>query len=71
MERLEAFNPQRLQWCITDAQVGIGDLAHSVGISERTLSRAIEGEIGLTYLQLQKLGVSLQGVGQEKVAPSQ
>jgi Zn-dependent peptidase ImmA (M78 family) len=56
MERLEAFNPQRLQWCITDAQVGIGDLAHSVGISERTLARAIEGEIGLTYLQLQKLG---------------
>lgn len=56
MERLEAFNPQRLQWCMTDAQIDIGHLANDVGISERTLARAIEGEIGLTFLQLQKLG---------------
>jgi Zn-dependent peptidase ImmA (M78 family) len=56
MERLEAFNPQRLQWCMADAQIGTSHLAHDVGISERTLARAIEGEIGLTFLQLQKLG---------------
>ena len=56
MERLEAFNPQRLQWCIADAQVGLGDLAHNVGISEGTLARAIGGKISLTFLQLQKLG---------------
>jgi Zn-dependent peptidase ImmA (M78 family) len=56
MERLEAFNPQRLQWCITDAQIGIGELSHAVGISERTLTKAIEDKIGLTFLQLQKLG---------------
>jgi hypothetical protein len=56
MERIEAFNPQRLQWCITDAQIGIGELAHAVGISERTLTKAIEDKIGLTFLQLQKLG---------------
>lgn len=56
MERLEAFNAQRLQWCMTDAQIDIAHLARDVGISERTLVRAMEGEIGLTFVQLQKLG---------------
>jgi len=56
MERLEAFNPQRLQWCMADAQIDAGHLAHDVGISERTLTRAMEGQTGLTFVQLQKLG---------------
>ena len=56
MERLDAFNPQRLQWCMADAQIGTSHLARDVGIAERTLAKAIEGQIGLTFLQLQKLG---------------
>ena len=41
---------------MADAQIGAGHLAQDVGIAERTLSRAVEGEIGLTFIQLQKLG---------------
>ncbi len=41
---------------MADAQIGAGHLAQDVGISERTLARAVEGEIGLTFVQLQKLG---------------
>ena len=56
MEKLQAFNPERLQWCMADAQISAAHLARDVRISERTLARAKEGETGLTFLQLQKLG---------------
>lgn len=41
---------------MADAQIDVGHLAHDVGISVRTLTRAIEGQVGLTFAQLQKLG---------------
>ncbi|MGH8061141.1 MAG: ImmA/IrrE family metallo-endopeptidase [Pseudoxanthomonas sp.] len=56
MERLEAFNPARLRWCMEDAHISTSQLARDVGIAEGTLSRAIDGNLGLTFIQIQKLG---------------
>lgn len=41
---------------MADAQIDAGHLAQDVGISERTLTRAMQGQTGLTFIQLQKLG---------------
>lgn len=41
---------------MADAQIGTTHLARDVGISERTLAKAIEGATDLTFVQLQKLG---------------
>ena len=56
MERLEAFNPARLRWCIEDAGISASQLARDVGISEAVLDKALGGSLGLTFPQLQKLG---------------
>lgn len=55
MGRLEAFNPGRLLWCMNDAGIESAELAREVDIAEATVRRALAGEIGLTFIQIQKI----------------
>lgn len=56
MEKLSAFNPSRLTWCMEDAAIDAAQLSRLVGISENALEKALSEGAGLTFLQLQKLG---------------
>lgn len=56
MERLKAFNPSRLRWCMNDASISSSDLSSRISISESVINKALHGEAGLTFVQIQKLG---------------
>lgn len=62
MERLDFVNPQRLEWCLSDSGIAIGECSALTGISEATLEKALQGSASLTFKQLSKLS-SLFGRG--------
>jgi len=55
MERIEAINPGRIEWCCFDAGITVEQLAAATKIAPATLERVMAGESGLTYGQLSKV----------------
>lgn len=56
MERIDDINPARIKWCLDDAQISLEQLATDVGIARESLQKVMEGEVGLTFNQLKKVG---------------
>jgi len=56
MEKLDAVNPSRLEWCLKDLKVSLEQCSSEVGISLASLEKVMAGEAGLTFAQLRKLG---------------
>ncbi len=55
MEKVEAFNPERLKWCTKQQGISLDDLARLQHISPQTLHKALSGEPTLTFTQLEKI----------------
>ena len=56
MEKLDGINPKRIEWCLRDHSISLGQCADDVDISINTLEKVMAGETGLTFAQLKKLG---------------
>ena len=54
MERVEATNIHRIEWCCQQLGVTPGQLAAEVGISTGTMDKLMNGEGALTFAQLKK-----------------
>lgn len=54
MERID-FNHGRIGWCCRESGINLRDLAAETGVAEATLSKAAEGERGLTFAQLKRV----------------
>ncbi len=55
IRRLEAINPERIQWCCDDHGIDIATLATETNINNDTLQRTLNQGYGLTFNQLQKV----------------
>ena len=55
MERVHGINAERLKWCCRRTGISPEELAGTLKIAPATLSRALEGEDGLTVNQLKKI----------------
>ncbi|KPX69940.1 hypothetical protein ALP66_00978 [Pseudomonas amygdali pv. photiniae] len=54
MERID-FNHGRIRWCCQESGITLRELAADTGVAEATLSRAADGERGLTFSQLKRI----------------
>lgn len=55
MERLQAINSGRIEWCCNDYDIAPDDLFSELGISNASMERVMAGEAGLTFNQLRKM----------------
>lgn len=55
MERITAFNPERLLWCCQDFGLSPDDVARQLQISESSFAKILGGELGPTFAQLRKI----------------
>ena len=55
MERIEATNADRISWCCQQFGITPLELAAEVGISERTIEKAMDGAAALTFAQLKRI----------------
>jgi len=56
MERIQPINTDRIAWCCAERNLTPDQLAVEVGIGATTMSRVMEGDAGLTFNQLGKIG---------------
>lgn len=56
MERIQSINPKRLAWCLEDSGISLAQFSAEVGISLSSIQKALDGEGGLTFGQLRKVG---------------
>lgn len=54
MERID-FNHARIGWCCRESGISLRTLASETGVAEATLSKAAEGERGLSIAQLKRI----------------
>lgn len=54
MERID-FNHGRISWCCRENGITLHQLSAETGVAEATLSRAADGERGLTFAQLKRI----------------
>jgi Zn-dependent peptidase ImmA (M78 family)/plasmid maintenance system antidote protein VapI len=55
MERIESTNADRITWCCQQFGITPHELAAEVGISEKTMDRAMADEAALTFAQLKRI----------------
>lgn len=55
MERIQAINPTRIQWCCQEHGITPPELARTLGISDAVFQNMMDGKDGLTFLQLRRL----------------
>lgn len=55
MERIQAINLARIDWCLADRGMTREELARELDIAPTTLAKMFEGEAGLTFSQLRRL----------------
>ncbi len=55
MERIQAINPKRIEWCCKDRGITISEFAHDVGLSSKIIEKIVTGENEVTFNQLRKI----------------
>ncbi len=55
MDKVQAINPQRIQWCCDEQSISVEQLALAVGIAPATLDKSMQGEDALSTNQLRKI----------------
>lgn len=55
MERINAINIERINWCCADQGITLDELASEAGVAKASIDRLMDGEGGLTFNQLQKI----------------
>jgi Zn-dependent peptidase ImmA (M78 family)/plasmid maintenance system antidote protein VapI len=55
MDRIEATNAERIDWCCRQFGISPHELASIVGISTKTIDKAMAGEAALTFGQLKRI----------------
>lgn len=55
MERIQAINTERINWCCADQGITLDQLAAETGVAKASLDRLMQGESGLTFNQLHKV----------------
>ena len=55
MERIQAINLTRIDWCCADRGMTRDELAAEIGIAPASLAKAFESDAGLTFNQLRKI----------------
>ena len=55
MDRIGNINLERIRWCCDDRGITREDLREKLKISASTWEKFLQGELGLTFNQLQKM----------------